>query len=83
MFFVLKKKKKSFFFFFTNNVFLLQISYFPQKALCAPDDYIVYDGTIFCFVYSVHVNTSFEPVYAPHRAISSLMDNSSLLQITP
>ena len=26
-----------------------------QPLTSAPDDYIVYDGTIFCFVYSVHV----------------------------
>ena len=25
------------------------------SAPVSPDDYIVYDGTIFCFVYSVHV----------------------------
>ena len=37
---------------------------------------------MFC-IFCARNNTSFDPVYAPYRAISSLMDNSSLLQITP
>ena len=40
----------------TNIVFSSKgIGGIRQKFTSAPDDYIVYDGTIFCFVYSVHV----------------------------
>ena len=54
-----------FFFFFTNNFFFCyKYRIFLKRhwrnqpltsAPVSPDDYMVYDGTIFCFVYSVHV----------------------------
>ena len=59
VFFCKKKKKvKIFFFFFTNNVFFCykyQLFLKNQPLTSAPDDYIVYNGTIFLCVYSVHV----------------------------
>ena len=53
--FFCKKKKKN---FFTNNVFFCYKYHLflkNQPLTSAPDDYIVYNGTIFCFVYSVNV----------------------------
>ena len=53
-----EKKKIVFLFVFTNNVFFCYTYHLflkNQPLTSAPDDYIVYNGTIFCFVYSVHV----------------------------
>ena len=60
VFFCKKKKKKitnNFFFCYKYRLFLKR--HWRNQPLTStpvsPDDYIVYDGTIFCFVYSVHV----------------------------
>ena len=52
----------------------------PCSIISMLNDYIVYDGTIFCFVYSVHVIYKLRTCL---RASSCNFVNFSLLQITP